>query len=228
MDAEFRDRAAFVDGTLVLADLHIGKHHASGVEFPLGEASDLHERLRALCEYFPTEEVVFAGDILHSFQTVPDGVEETVRLLFETVTECGAAPVIVRGNHDVMLDAVCDRPIYDEYELDGGDLVITHGHAEPSTRARQYVVGHDHPSIRIEGQKRPCYLYGPATYEGGDVLLLPAFNRLVAGVTINQMDASNFHSPMVTDADALQPIVYDQDADETLRFPHLGQFRGML
>jgi len=39
------------------------------------------------------------------------------------------------------------------------------------------------------------------------------------------MGTDDFRSPLVTDADALRPIVRDPDGGETLRFPPLGEFR---
>jgi hypothetical protein len=42
------------------------------------------------------------------------------------------------------------------------------------------------------------------------------------------MWAQDFQSPFVTDANALQPVIWDPDADETLAFPPLGKFRRML
>jgi metallophosphoesterase superfamily enzyme len=91
-----------------------------------------------------------------------------------------------------------------------------------------YVVGHDHPAITIEGQKRPCFLSGEGVYRGADLLMLPAFSRVASGVAVNGMRARDFQSPLVRDADALRPIVWDSVAEEALRFPPLGRFRRLL
>jgi metallophosphoesterase superfamily enzyme len=58
--------------------------------------------------------------------------------------------------------------------------------------------------------------------------MLPSFTRLAAGVEVNGMRAADFQSPLVRNADAFRPVVRDEDADETLRFPPLGQFRRLL
>jgi hypothetical protein len=42
------------------------------------------------------------------------------------------------------------------------------------------------------------------------------------------MRTADFDSPLVTDADAFRPFVWDADAQETLRFPPLGEFRDLL
>ncbi|SEO40605.1 putative phosphoesterase [Halogranum amylolyticum] len=228
-DLSFRDRAVFLAGpeVLVVADLHVGRDEASGVEFPLGERSDLHERLDRLLAHYDPAEVVVAGDVLHSFSHVAPSIEASLYELAGCCHDVGARLVLVAGNHDTVLSEVWDGPVHDSYRLDDG-TVICHGHELVDDPATRYVVGHDHPAIEIEGRRRPCYLFGEGVYRGTDVLMLPAFNRLAAGVPVNEMQTSDFQSPFVTDADVFRPIVYDADSHETLRFPPLGEFRRML
>lgn len=226
MERRYRDRAVFVPEleTLVVADVHLGRAATSNVEAPLGERDDVTERLAALCGHFDPAEVVIAGDLLHAFSTVPDGVAESVRALQETIRAAGARPVVTPGNHDGLLAEVWDGPVEPEYAL--GDRVVCHGHEPPSTDAAGYVVGHDHPTIEIEGQRHPCFLVAEEAYRGADLLMLPAFTRLAPCVAVNRMRADEFDSPLVTDADSLCPVV--EDGDETLRFPPLGEFRRLL
>jgi putative SbcD/Mre11-related phosphoesterase len=244
MDAAFRDRAVYLPGedALVVADLHVGRDAASQLELPLGECEDLTRRLADLLAAFEPGEVVVAGDLLHAFDRVPEGVEETVTALRRTVADAGARLVAVEGNHDPMLASMLESmgaKVRDEYRT--GTTVVHHGHVEPevvggdasggeggSSEVTRYVVGHDHPAIEIEGTRHPCLLYGPGTYRGADVLMLPAFNRLAPGTTVNGMRTTDFQSPLVTDADALRPLVWDEEADEVLSFPPLGQFRRLL
>jgi hypothetical protein len=228
-DLSFRDRAAFLPGpgVLVVADVHVGRDEASGVEFPLGERADLRERLEELLAHYHPDEVVVAGDVLHSFSQVSHAVEASLHELVACCRDAGARPVLVAGNHDTVLAEVWDGPVHDSYRPDDG-TVVCHGHEEVDESAERYVVGHDHPAIEIEGQRRPCYLFGEGVYRGADVLMLPAFNRLAAGVPVNGMCTADFQSPFVTDVDAFCPIVYDEYSHETLRFPPLGEFRGML
>ena len=231
-DLSFRDRAVFLPGTetLVVADVHVGRDESSGVEFPLGERADLRERLDALLAYFDPAEVVFAGDVLHNFSHVSTDVERGLHELCQCCRDADVHPVVVVGNHDTMLAEVWDGPQHDAYRLDDG-TVVCHGHEKPEEQVGvggRYVVGHDHPAIEIEGRRHPCYLYGESVYHGADVLMLPAFNRLAAGVAVNRMRTADFQSPLVTDIDAFRPVVYDADSHETLRFPPLGEFRQLL
>ena len=226
MTDQYDDRGLIVGETLVVSDLHIGRGTGGELSMPVGSGTELVERFRSLVERQDPETVVVAGDLLHSFQTIPRTVEDTVAGIRRACREAGARLVVTPGNHDTMLDSVWDGPTEREYRV--GDTVVLHGHDSPEGDAERYVVGHDHPTIEIEGQRRPCYLVGRDQYEGRDVLMLPSFNRLNAGVVVNEMSAGEFLSPLITDADRLEPVVWDEQARETRSFPPLGEFRRML
>jgi len=222
------DRAVVLGDTLVLADLHVGRGPASNVDLPVGDGSDMLGRFEGLLDRHDPAEVVVAGDLLHSFRTVPRTVEDVVAGLTRAASEAGARAVVTPGNHDTMLDTVWDGPTAGTYRV--GDTVVCHGHEPPAADGpvERYVVGHDHPTITIEGQRRPCLLAADGVYEGADVVVLPAFNRLLQGVEVNGMSAADFMSPLVTDADAFAPVVFDEAGGETLAFPPLGEFRHRL
>jgi len=223
----FGDRALFHEGALVIADLHVGRGAASRVDAPVGDGSDMVERLERLCATFEPDEVVVAGDLLHSFETVPRLVEDTLGGLQAVADEHGARMIVTPGNHDTLLEAVWSGPTAHEHRLADG-TVVCHGHVEPEAAASRYVIGHDHPTVTIEGQRRPCALVGASAYRGADVVMLPSFNRLVRGVEINELSAADFLSPLVTDVDGFRPVVYDSAADETFVFPALGELRHRL
>jgi putative SbcD/Mre11-related phosphoesterase len=222
-----RDRATYLPGAdaLVLADLHLGRSRTANVELPLPEREPIQSRLADLLETFEPGTVVFAGDVCHSFSTVPEGVVETFERLHDRVEAAGAALVVVRGNHDVMLDSLAD-PVPETRLRDG--TVVHHGHERPDADAERYVVGHDHPAIEIEGVRHPCFLWGDGTYEGGDLLVVPAFTELAAGNVINRMRGRDMQSPLLSDLDAFRPVVRETEREETLVFPALGALREFL
>jgi putative SbcD/Mre11-related phosphoesterase len=226
MTPTYEDRALLLGATLVVADLHVGRGTGGNLEFPVGAGAELVERFRSLVGRHAPETVVVAGDLLHSFQTVPRTVEDTVAGLATACSDADARLVVTPGNHDTMLSSVWDGPTEREFRV--GETLVLHGHETPESDADRYVVGHDHPTIEIEGQRRPCYLVGPDQYHGSEVVMLPSFNRLNAGVAVNEMRASDFQSPLVTDTDRLRPVVWDEQARETREFPPLGEFRRML
>jgi putative SbcD/Mre11-related phosphoesterase len=239
----YRNRAVYLPDAdaLVLADLHLGRAEASNVDFPLGEREDLVDRLGALLDRFEPGEVVVAGDVLHSFGRVPVAVERSLQSVRETIDDAGIDLVVTPGNHDSQLAVVYDGATVDEYRLDDG-TVVCHGHERPDAAADRYLIGHDHPTIEIEGQRRPCYLYGQGVFERADetgdgtadgdaradVLMLPPFNRLIRGVTVNGTHAADLQSPFVRRLDEFHPVLRDEDGDETLRFPPLGKLRSHL
>jgi hypothetical protein len=234
LDVTFLDRAVLLPpATLVVADLHVGRADAARVEAPLGERADLVDRLADAVAQVAPETVVFAGDVLHEFGRLSRRSRDALDALAATCRGAGATPVFVAGNHDGMLPTGWDGPVHDRYRVESpgvGSVVVCHGHERPPGERSPdlYVVGHDHPAITIEGQKRPCFLYGADHHAGADLLMLPAFSRVASGVAVNRLDTADFQSPLVGDVDALRPVVWDEPADEALWFPPLGRFRRLL
>ena len=227
MDATFDDRSLVVGDSLVVADLHLGRAERAAVDLPRDDGRDVLERLERLLAAHEPETLLLAGDVLHAFDSVPHGVPEAVAALEETAVEAGCETVAVRGNHDTMLDGLWDGTVVESHRLDSRTAVV-HGHEPPSVDADRYVLGHDHPVIEIEGQRRPCWLVGPGGPSGTEIVVLPAFSRFPSGVVINWMRASAFQSPLVEDTDALAPVVWNEAEGRPLRFPPLGKFRHRL
>lgn len=229
-DVAFTRRGAYVEpaDALVVADVHLGRDEQSDVQLPLGERADVLDRLGAALDRFDPSEVVVAGDLLHSFGHLPDGVADAVDAFAVAVTDVGADLVVTPGNHDTVLDAAFDGPTPAEHRLDDG-TVVCHGHERPAADADRYVLGHDHPAITIEGRKHPCFLHGEGAFGGADVLVLPAFNRLARGVVVEGRYGDDFMSPVLAGGvGAYRPVVYDEDAGEALAFPALSGLREHL
>lgn len=229
-DVAFDRRAVHLGGpdALVIADVHVGRTERSNVEFPLGERADLLDRLEGLLERFGPARVVVAGDLLHAFDSLPSSVVETVEAVEAAVAAAGADLAVVAGNHDTMLAELLDGPLDGGLRLGDGTLVV-HGHEPPDGEAARYVIGHDHPAITIEGVRHPCFLFGESAYRGGDVLALPAFDRLARGSVVDGMTGADFMSPVLgAGVGGYRPVVYDPDRGEPLSFPPLAKLREHL
>ncbi|MFB6069869.1 MAG: metallophosphoesterase [Halanaeroarchaeum sp.] len=220
-------RAVYVPtaDALVIADLHLGRDSTSEVELPLGERTDLVDRLIDHLAAHDPSTVVLAGDVLHSFGTVPGDVPETVDAVVDRIEGAGADVRVLEGNHDTMLGSLLGGAVQATHRIDD-DTVVAHGHERPAVAADRYVVGHEHPAITVEGDRRPCALDCDDQYDGAAVLVVPAYTRLARGTVVNGMTTADAMSPLLTDLDACSPIV--STGDGQLRFPPLGEFRSLL
>ncbi len=220
----FRGRGVVIEETLVIADLHLGRGASGGLQLPVGGGADILERFSSLVETASPSRIVIAGDLLHSFDTVPQTVKRTIEGLRE---RAGSAEIVVtRGNHDAILNRVWEGQLTEEIQI--GETIVCHGHTEPENQAKRYVIGHDHPTLDIDGQRRPCALVGSTAKEDADVIMLPAFNRILRGVPVNDMGNREFQSPFLSDPGGFRPVVRDQDSRETIRFPQLGEIEAQL
>ncbi|MFB6360814.1 MAG: metallophosphoesterase [Halobacteriales archaeon] len=229
LDGELRDRAVYLPAAeaLVLADLHLGKVAASAIEAPMGAGASMVDRLDALIDQFRPAEVVLAGDLLHSYASIPRAARDTLEELLARIAAAGADAVAIEGNHDPLLSELVDRNIHAAYTLSDG-TVVCHGHQVPSTTAERFVIGHDHPAIELQGRRRPCYLQAESVYEGADVLALPAYNPAVRGTVVNGLADGEPLSPFLTNLSRFRPVIRDRDADESLVFPRLDALRPHL
>lgn len=224
-----RDRAVYLPGvgSLIAADLHLGKAAASAVDAPLEGGPAMVDRLTALVERFEPDELVLAGDVLHAFGYVPQAARDALVDLAERVAAVDVDLVLLEGNHDAQLTGLTDLEPEAARRLADG-TVVCHGHEYPDVAGDRYVVGHDHPVIEIEGQRRPCYLHGPGEHEGADVLALPAFNPAVRGTAVNRWGDGDPLSPFLSTVTGFRPVVWDDDAGEPLVFPPLGSLQAYL
>lgn len=228
MQVEYRDRAAYLSetSTLVVADLHLGRLSASQVDAPLDEYDHVLDRLRSHLDALDPETLVVAGDLLHVHGSVPGRTAAVVDTLVSDSTDRGVDPVFVRGNHDTLLDSLdLEQPglrTVDEYRV-SDDVVVCHGHEEPSADASTYVIGHEHPAIRVEGARHACFLRGDEAYQGADVVVLPAFSYSARGTLVNGLGAGM--SPLVADLGCFRPVVVGEEAYE---FPPLESLSGFL
>lgn len=223
----FADRACYLEAseTLVVADLHIGLGASSAVTMPIGEREALLSRLEALLERFDPRRVVFAGDVLHAFDTVPSGVRQTLDAIRDLILGGGASLEVTSGNHDTQLDGLgLEVPIAESRSI--AATTVCHGHERPSVTADRYVIGHEHPTIEIEGQRFPCSLVGPGPKPDTEVVVLPALTPLARGTLVNGLENGDTLSPLVVEPGSFRPIVTHGEA--THRFPPLDKLRRHL
>lgn len=226
---QFADRAVYLadTDTVVVADLHFGRGNSSRVEAPIDATESIRRRVSTLLGRFNPETIVFAGDLLHSFDRLPAVAVDAIEGLWDNCTDAGVDPVAVAGNHDSRLAECWPGTVDDTVTLADG-TVVCHGHTLPEQRGHRYVVGHAHPAITIEGVKRPCYLFGEDAYRGGELVMLPAFTTLAGGVDLAGRRASDLPSPLISSLAEFQPVVWDDERADALWFPPVSQLQSLL
>ncbi len=238
MKVEYYRNAAYFPpiGVCACADVHIGIEdsvQAEGFSMPLNEEGELLERFRDIIKRFEPKALVLDGDVLHEFGRLGRNTKKAFdRIMLELQASVDEV-IILTGSHDKMMDmALAEADLEHGTIYFNGGVLFTHGDAIPE-KARDagvklIVIGHDHPTLDIELKKEPCFLYGEKAWHGKDVLVLPAFNPLCAGTTINWMESWDFMSPFIRDGDIGQyrPII--TAGDEVLEFPMLREFRDIL
>lgn len=177
------------DGTLVVADLHLGKataFQARGLAIPEGDTAADLARLTLLAESTRAERIVVNGDLFHSPAGLTPGIEQTL-----TDWQKGLAiPVqLILGNHDSKLPRLPAglRPVG---VVDCGGFRIVHDPAEAPAGVPS-ITAHWHPYARISDGKRtalrlPCFLLR------GPMLVIPAFGQFTGGQIVGVEEGDRY------------------------------------
>jgi putative SbcD/Mre11-related phosphoesterase len=133
-----------------------------------------------------------------------------------------AEVLITRGNHDNFLMNIASQlDIQMEDTFTFGGVHFAHGHAKLTDRP--LVIGHEHPSVRLQDKvggtvKLPCFLH----LVSDQLLVLPAFSPLAPGMdlTLSQQALS----PLIDPLGLLESQVY---ACSEIGLLQLGSLRGL-
>ncbi|MGF1493228.1 MAG: ligase-associated DNA damage response endonuclease PdeM [Microcoleaceae cyanobacterium] len=189
------ERAAYLEhsGTLLVADLHLGKSatfQAHGIPVPNFTTQKTLERLQGLCENCQPKSLMILGDLFHSRLAFSDGTWESwLEFVKMLSTQIPINVQLVVGNHDRGLIRALNQSLIDpavhtlinftSEALHLDDLVLSH---EPcATPAMLNICGHIHPCIRLKTRldnlRLPCfYLDQPQK-----LLVLPSFGEFTGG-----------------------------------------------
>jgi uncharacterized protein len=239
MKVEYFNGAAYfpASGVCAVADVHIGMEaaiQAEGFAMPLDEERELLARFKAVVQRFTPKVMVLDGDVLHEFHRVRRNAQKNFDRVILALLSSVDEVVIILGSHDKMMGvALTDIDgIRSEQSYFAGGVLFCHGDVIPDRAmdadVETIVIGHDHPMLEVEMKKEPCFLYGKNAWHGKDVIVLPAFNPLCAGTSINRLDTRDFLSPFIREGeiDEYRPIIVVEG--EALEFPPLREFRHVL
>ncbi|HMK45238.1 MAG TPA: metallophosphoesterase [Methanocella sp.] len=238
MKIQYTTNAAYFPKSKICAvsDIHIGIEgalQAEGFGMPLNEEKELIQRFKTITRQFSPKTIILNGDILHEFGKLRKNTKKSFDRIITTLLSSTDKTILISGSHDQMLETALqniDITSEPSYTTDG--IMFTHGDTIPNhandKNIKLIVIGHEHPALDVELKKEPCFLYGKKTWKNKDILVLPAFNPLCSGSSINYMNSQDFLSPFIqqSDIDTYQPIIAIKD--ETLKFPPLKKFKDIL
>lgn len=211
---------------LIIADTHIGYEDelaSKGVYVPRFQLKRILDLMEELLNEFPTDRLIVAGDLKHSFDRLSLVERRELTSLLSRVTPRVGEVVVVRGNHDNYLPLLKKRfdfKLVDHLTI--GEYLIVHGHRTlPNDLmvGRDYLMlGHEHPSITLRDSvgrlgKFPCFLIGVLKNTNKTFITLPAAGAYQTGSRIT-LTPDTYISPVLKH-DALiheiRPIIVDED-----------------
>lgn len=196
---------------LVVADLHIGiesQLREQGLH-TASQAQKMVDHLLSICKKYKPQQIILLGDIKHNIPSATIQERRDVRNFLWIIQEYGTVHMIP-GNHDGFIrklspDEIIIHPS-DGFTVE--NIGFVHGHRWPSEeimQCEQIITAHTHPTIMFTdrlGYKtfESCWIkgmflknklkekYPNSTYP--EILIMPAFNPLCGGISVNQEGVS--------------------------------------
>lgn len=191
---EIVDLALRYKDWLIIGDVQLGYEEAlakQGVVVPRFQINDVLQRLKKILENkdaMGITTVVVNGDLKHEFGTITNQEWRDALRLFDFLSERKLKIIVVKGNHDMVLDPIAKKREVEVVEyLQRDDVLIHHGHKLLPINDSYIVIGHEHPAISFrerKDEKFKCFLVGK--WKNSNLIVMPSFNLLVAGTDITK------------------------------------------
>jgi uncharacterized protein len=198
---------------LIISDTQIGYEESlnrKGMMIPRFQFSDMMERLDEMVERCGPKKLIINGDIKHEFGDIIRTEWKNVLEMIEHF-EKKAKIILIKGNHDTMLEPIARRKdiaLKDHFKLDG--IYICHGHKIPTDvdfkKSKVIIIGHEHPALGLRekgrAEKFKCFLKG--SYKDKALIVMPSFNPVTEGTDIL---SERLLSPFLKDIGNFEAIV---------------------
>jgi putative SbcD/Mre11-related phosphoesterase len=183
---------------LIFSDFHLGFEetlNTRGSLVPRFQFKDTITRLDRICANIqqPIETIILNGDIKHEFGTITTQEwREILKLIDFLLTRCKKV-VIVKGNHDVILNIIAKKRNIDIVKsVRMGNILIAHGDSIDKgaleKTVKTIIIGHDHPAFAVRENRRvelfKCYLKG--RWKHKTLIVQPSFNTVREGTDVLQ------------------------------------------
>ncbi|MEM3670528.1 MAG: hypothetical protein QW767_02160 [Thermoprotei archaeon] len=149
------------------------------------------EYLESLMSRVSVGKLIIAGDLKDSVE-YPTALEVTmIKKFAHSIREHSITPVLVKGNHDGLVESVADFECVDSYTTyeNGKQIGIFHGHRVPDEVLVSDIVvsAHVHPSVKIGPKREFVWLFMKRRRgKPSQAVIIPPFNRFVGGGTISR------------------------------------------
>jgi putative SbcD/Mre11-related phosphoesterase len=192
---------------LIIADLHIGIESQlieQGLNI-LDQSKKMIESIITICKEFKPKEIILLGDIKHNIPSSTIQERKDVKNFLELIKDIGKIHIIL-GNHDGNIKKLtpCEILIHSSSGFLIENIGFVHGHRWPTEdimNCELLIFAHTHPTIMFTdrlGYKifEPCWVKGKFIKDRlkekypnakcNEVLIMPAYNPLCGGLSINQ------------------------------------------
>lgn len=214
---------------LTVGDLHLGWEenlNRSGVFVS-------REMFKEVIDYFElvfgevgrVDEIVLLGDVKHVFgRIIPQEWKDVLGLFDYLEGKCGKI-VVVKGNHDVILEPIVKKSCVELMDFYGvGDFCFAHGDRNflEVENFGNWILGHGHPAVKISDrvkiEKYKCFLVGK--WKKKEVIVVPSFFEGNAGSDPRE---NNLEMAWDFDFEKFDVFVVQDSGLEVLGFGKLGR-----
>lgn len=201
----YKKKALLLGNSLVVADLHIGVERAfagKGIKVP-SQTEKMKNEILSLLKKTKAEVLIVLGDFKHNIPLISYQETREVPAVVEELSK-NAEMHIIKGNHDGNIEKLLSKSTckISAHEV-LGDAVLAHGHAwirKKEIEEKLIVLAHAHPSISFKDEfdrkaKEEVWVRSAFTEKARErhefkkapeVIIMPAFNRLVSGAPLNE------------------------------------------
>jgi uncharacterized protein len=171
---------------LAIGDLHLGFEESlneTGVFVSRKMFDEMTEYLDGVFEKSGrVDKVVLLGDVKHAFGKILRQEWNDIIGLFDYLKDKCDEIVIVKGNHDVILESISNKSgVKMEDYFVSGKYCFLHGDKDfreiHDEEIKIWVMGHGHPAVKLSDgvkvENYKCYLVGK--YMRKDVVIVPSF-----------------------------------------------------
>jgi len=198
---------------LVIADLHIGisyELYRSGINIP-SQVKEMKKTIIELINQIKAKVLVLLGDVKHDVPGISIQEMREIPKFLEELSKRIKVEIVL-GNHDTFLkELLPERKLHSSKGFKIGKFGFNHGHTWPSKellKCDYLITSHIHPTIQFEDkfgyrilepvwikskidQKKIKEKYKIKKTGKLEVVIMPAFNRLLGGVPVNVKKMSN-------------------------------------